>query len=282
MNFAIRKSLQPKDMHLDVKGARLRYRDAGAGPAIVFVHGWTLDLDMWEPQAAALSPGYRIIRLDRRGFGLSTGHPSLNDDVADLQALCRHLRLQCVALVGMSQGARVVLQMTQAWPAMVACLILDGPPGIGRPASEARDPQELPYEDYRRLAQSHGMAAFRREWTRHPLATLRTDEAAVRDLLAGMIARYPGNDLLAPAPRPAEIETPPAIQSIVHPVLVIGGAHDIDSRRRFAAGLACDLPRAERVEIPAAGHLCNLDNPPAYNRALRKFLERHVPAHSTP
>ncbi len=36
---------------LQLPGARLRYRDEGAGRAVVFVHGWTLDLDMWEPQA---------------------------------------------------------------------------------------------------------------------------------------------------------------------------------------------------------------------------------------
>ena len=60
------------DRHLSVPGARLRYRDEGAGPAVVFVHGWTLDLDMWEPQAP-LAAQLRLVRFDRRGFGLSSG-----------------------------------------------------------------------------------------------------------------------------------------------------------------------------------------------------------------
>src|SRR5713226_5942951 len=83
----------PEDLYIEINGARLRYRDEGKGSAVVFVHGWALDLDMWETQAAALAAAYRVVRLDRRGFGLSSGDPSLVDDVTDLHALCRHLRL---------------------------------------------------------------------------------------------------------------------------------------------------------------------------------------------
>jgi len=43
------------DLYLDVDGARLRYRDEGHGAVLILVHGWMLDLDMWEAQAAALS-----------------------------------------------------------------------------------------------------------------------------------------------------------------------------------------------------------------------------------
>ena len=57
---------------LQLPGARLRYRDEGAGRAVVFVHGWTLDLDVWEPQPP-LAAELRVVRYDRRGFGLSTG-----------------------------------------------------------------------------------------------------------------------------------------------------------------------------------------------------------------
>ncbi len=262
----------PHDLYFEAGGARLRYRDEGAGAAVVFVHGWALDLDIWEPQAAALRADYRIIRLDRRGFGLSSGIPSLLDDAADLQALCRQLHLQRIALVGMSQGARVALHTASVVPAMVACLVLDGPPSLAA-ANAARDPQDLPYEDYRRLAQTHGMSAFRREWLQHPLARLVTGDAAARELLTRVVARYPGKDLIDPLPGRPLITTPAAVQSIVPPVLVIGGALDLDSRKRSADELVRALPRAERAEIPDAGHLCNLDNPQAYVSALRNFIE---------
>ena len=264
-----------EDLYVDIGGSRLRYRDEGEGPAVVLLHGWALDLDMWEPQAAALSADYRIVRVDRRGFGLSSGEPSLVDDVSDVQALCRHLKLQRISLLGTSQGARVALHIASVSPSMISCLILDGSPRIGAAAGR-RDPQELPYEDFRHLAQTQGMTALRREWMRHPLAELKTGRADARELLARMVARYPGKDLIDPVSRPALTTTAEMIQSIAPPVLVIGGALDIDSRRRIALELVRELPRAQRAEIPDAGHLSNLDNPQAYTSALRRFLGQHA------
>jgi 3-oxoadipate enol-lactonase len=264
-----------EDLYVDIGGSRLRYRDEGEGPAVVLLHGWALDLDMWEPQAAALSADYRIVRVDRRGFGLSSGEPSLVDDVSDVQALCRHLKLQRISLLGTSQGARVALHIASVSPSMISCLILDGSPRIGAAAGR-RDPQELPYEDFRHLAQTQGMTALRREWMRHPLAELKTGRAEARELLARMVARYPGKDLIDPVSRPALTTTAEMIQSIAPPVLVIGGALDIDSRRRIALELVRELPRAQRAEIPDAGHLSNLDNPQAYTSALRRFLGQHA------
>jgi pimeloyl-ACP methyl ester carboxylesterase len=266
---------QRRDLYVEIDGARVRYRDEGDGPAVIFVHGWTLDLQMWESQAAELAPPYRVIRLDRRGFGSSSGNPSLIRDVADLRALCRHLQLQRVALVGMSQGARVALQLTSEEPAMISCLVLDGAPRIESMRGPS-GPQELPYQHYRRLAQTRGLEAFRQEWAQHPLAKLYTENARTRELLAAMIARYPGRDLAEPLPQPPLVTNLQMIQSIAPPVLVIGGALDLDSRKRTAEELMLELRRAERIEIPGAGHLCNLDNPRAYNAALRNFLDRHA------
>jgi pimeloyl-ACP methyl ester carboxylesterase len=257
-----------RDAYLRTGDATLRYREEGQGPAVIFVHGWTLDLEMWEPQSAALSAHFRVIRLDRRGFGLSSGQPSLCDDVDDIRALCRHLDLDRVAVVGMSQGARVALALLRRSPITISCLVLDGAPSIGGTGSA-----DVPYEFYRELARSSGMEAFRREWAAHPLVRLRTRDPRTHELLARMIARYAGHDLKsenAPAAAPA---APPQIQV---PVLVLSGEFDLDSRQASGDALASQAPQAERVQIPAAGHLCNLDNPAAYNAAIASFLTRHA------
>src|SRR4249919_2881523 len=80
--------------------ARLRYRDEGAGPPLVFIHGWTLDLEVWNPQAAALGGSLRIVRYDRRGFGLSEGAPGVAADLEDLARLFDHLEFGAPTLVG--------------------------------------------------------------------------------------------------------------------------------------------------------------------------------------
>src|SRR5687768_4226802 len=176
---------------LPVSGARLRYRDEGAGRAVVLVHGWTLDLDMWAPQAP-LATHLRVLSYDRRGFGLSTGQPSLNQDVADLHALISELRLTNPLLVGMSQGARVVLEFAARHPGITHGLVLDGPPPLATGGADAND---LPMDTLRQIATRDGLAAFRQHWSAHPLTQLVTPDPRTHALLARMLARYPGHDL---------------------------------------------------------------------------------------
>jgi 3-oxoadipate enol-lactonase len=263
------------DSYLETSGVRLRYRDEGRGCAVIFVHGWTLDLDQWESQAAALTGQFRVVRLDRRGFGSSSGLPSIAGDGTDLLALCQHLGLDSAALVGMSQGARVVLEFAKSHPRLTSCLVLDGPPHLGTP--EAKDSShDIPYEHYRELAQTQGLCAFRREWSEHALARLRTVDPEAHALLGRMIARYPGRDLTDPGGHADAMPLVQGFESVARPALVVNGEFDLESRKRIAGRLALQLPRVECVEIPNAGHLCNLDNPRAYNDALKRFLERHA------
>jgi pimeloyl-ACP methyl ester carboxylesterase len=261
------------DRFLTGSGARLRYRDEGRGPAVVLVHGWTLDLDMWEPQVAALRDAFRIVRLDRRGFGLSSGRSRLDCDVADLDALCRHLALGRVALVGMSQGARAVLGFAAAAPTRVSCLVLDGAPDVDGDAIADAD---VPVDHYRALVRAGGIDAFRREWAAHPLAQLQTSDPAIRTLLRTMIGRYPGTDLLDDPPSAASIRDSLQLEFMTAPALLITGDHDLASRVNAADALAQRLPHAERAAIAGAGHLPNLDSPEAYNRLVRAFLSRHA------
>jgi 3-oxoadipate enol-lactonase len=267
--------IRPPDLYLETDGVRLRYRDEGWGFAVILLHGWTLDLDQWEPQAAALAGDFRVIRLDRRGFGLSSGRPSTVADAADLSALYRHLGLNCAALVGMSQGARAVLQFAKSHPRMVSCFILDGPPRLATADAAGSNSQDVPYEHYRELTRTQGLAAFRREWSEHALARLRTNDPEAHALLARMIARYTGRDLTDTAGPADAVPFAQGFESVNRPALIMNGEFDLDSRKRFAKQLALQLPQAERVEIPGAGHLCNLDNPRAYNEALKGFLKRH-------
>jgi pimeloyl-[acyl-carrier protein] methyl ester esterase len=260
------------DRFLVVEGVRLRFRDEGRGPAVLLVHGWTLDLEMWDPLVTALRDRFRLIRLDRRGHGLSGGRPAPERDSGDLAALCRHLGVTAVALLGMSQGVRAVLGFTCMAPEQVRALILDGPP----PLDSAADP-EVPLDQYAVLVQTRGIEAFRREWARHALMQLHTPNPQARALLAAMLARYPGDDLRHPASR-VELAAPRLeLESLRLPALVLSGEYDLPGRQQAARQLAARLPDAELAMIPGAGHLPNLDNPDAYSKLCGKFLTRHCP-----
>jgi 3-oxoadipate enol-lactonase len=263
--------LHSKDLYIENGGARLRYRDEGRGRTVLFIHGWSLDLDLWEFQAEAFASLYRVVRLDRRGFGLSSGVPSLAQDVLDVGALCRFLKLEQIALVGMSQGARVALQLASADFVSVSCLVLDGMPDLASSGAAQRT-NDMPHEHYRRVAQRDGMSAFRREWAMHPLMRLETLDQRALEIRTRMIERYTGRDLLGPEVTSEFTADSPMLDARL-PVLLLNGEHDLEGRRRYAQQLASQLPQAVHVDISEAGHLCSLDNPRAYNEALKRFLE---------
>jgi 3-oxoadipate enol-lactonase len=262
------------DRYFTADGARLRYRDTGRGPVVLLVHGWTLDLEMWEPQVAALRDDFRLVRFDRRGFGLSSGRPSVAQDIQDIASLCQHLAIERAALIGMSQGVRAAMGFALTAAAKISCLILDGPPDPGNKSVPTDD--DVPLEHFRAVVRAGGMGAFRREWAAHPLLSLRTGDASAREILGSMIDRYPGNDLLDPPVNVGVPATATFIGSIDVPVLIITGEHDIPSRTQAANRLAEQSANAVRAVIAAAGHLPNLDNPQLYNTVVRTFLERHA------
>jgi non-heme chloroperoxidase len=89
-------------------GTAIHYKDWGAGPPVVFSHGWPLDADAWESQMVYLaSHGYRCIAHDRRGHGRSSqawNGNTMDTYAADLSELIEALDLNGTTLVGHSAG----------------------------------------------------------------------------------------------------------------------------------------------------------------------------------
>jgi len=95
-------------------GTQLYYKDWGAGPPVVFSHGWPLSGDAWERQMVFLaSRGYRCIAHDRRGHGRSS-QPSAGNEMDvyadDLAELIEALNLTDITLVGHSTGGGEVVR----------------------------------------------------------------------------------------------------------------------------------------------------------------------------
>jgi len=264
-----------KDQYFDVDDCHLRFRDEGghdeAREAVVLVHGWPLDLDTWDLQAADLARTFRVIRFDRRGFGLSSGRPSLATDADDLLTLLDQLHVARAAIVGMSQGARIALQAALIAPHRISSLVLDGPPAMAD--ADLESDNELPLAHYRELVRTRGLGAFRRDYLTHPFAQLNTTDRHAHRLLEQVVSRYPGRDL-RDARETSTIPDPRSLQALRKPTLVMTGELDTDARKRAGDALRAALPRAERAWVPAAGHMANLDNPRTYNDIVQSFLKR--------
>ncbi|GAB3398529.1 alpha/beta hydrolase [Schumannella luteola] len=86
----------------------IHYDDKGAGRPIVLLQGFPLTGDEWDEQRIPLlEAGYRVIALDRRGFGRSSrplGGYDYDTFADDVDAVLRHLDLRDVTLLGFSMG----------------------------------------------------------------------------------------------------------------------------------------------------------------------------------
>jgi non-heme chloroperoxidase len=89
-------------------GTELFCRRWGGGPPVLFVHGWALNSDAWQPaMLRAVRAGYQAVAYDRRGHGRSDDpgrgydYDSLADDLA---AVIEEFDLKDVTLVGHSMG----------------------------------------------------------------------------------------------------------------------------------------------------------------------------------
>ena len=123
----------------DVNGQHLYFEDHGGdGPAVVFSHGFLMDHEMFAPQVDALAGRLRIITVDARGHGQTSGAGAFDywDLAKDVLALMDHLDIAAATLVGMSQGGFVSMRASLLAPDRVRALVLiDSQAGLENEAS---------------------------------------------------------------------------------------------------------------------------------------------------
>ncbi|BBE34336.1 alpha/beta fold hydrolase [Sphingosinicella microcystinivorans] len=260
-----------KAQWVDVEGGQIPLSTHGAGAsAILFLHGWTLDHRIWQPQFddQALAQSFRLVAIDRRGFGASKAPPDLDREPEDIIAVLDHLDVDRVILVGQSQAGRAALRFANQHPGRTAGLVLVGSP-IGGLEPGPAPGEDVPLEHYRALATADRLDEMKQLWAAHPM--IQGGSGTTHAPMAAMLANYTGQDLLAPAPQPGPDIG--GLGAITAPALVITGTHDTAWRRRVGDAIAVALPHGTRAEIPEGGHLCNADAPAAFNRLLSRFAE---------
>ena len=111
----------------------LYHQEAGAGPVVVLLHAGVCDSRMWDPQWVRFPRTHRTIRYDQRGYGRSPLPHGSWSHARDLIGLLAELGIQRAALVGVSQGGQIALELAVARPDLVDALVLVGAglPGHG-------------------------------------------------------------------------------------------------------------------------------------------------------
>lgn len=260
---------------LRVDGGRLRYEDVGSGPAVVLIHGFGLDMRMWDPQLPDLAAAFRVIRYDCRGFGSSGPlDPAVPyTHASDLVTLLDHLSIEQAALVGLSYGGQVALNTALLAPTRVRALVLLDSLLEGAPWD---DESKAGLAMLRAQLSAGGVAAGREAWLAHPLFAAARQRPEVHAKLTAMVADYPGQHWLGLDPHLTDSR--PSIdllEQLTMPALVVAGERDVQGFLAMTDVLARRLPIAERVLIPGVGHMVNMEHPAAVNDLLLKFLYAH-------
>ncbi|MFV3131075.1 alpha/beta fold hydrolase [Niveispirillum sp. KHB5.9] len=254
--------------NVPVAGGTLSVERVGSGaPALLLLHGWTLDRRMWRPQVEGLGGHFTLLLPDRRGFGRSPAPPGLAREPDDVPALLDYFGIDRAVLVGHSQAGRVALSAAARHPARVAGLILLAAPHDAVSPDPTREPA-LPMARLVELVRAGEVAAAHRLWRSHPMLQV-TDTATAR-LLDEMLGDYEGRDLLAP-PEPLPVDDG-LLAAITCPALVMVGDGDAWSRVQSAARLADGLAQATSLILPGAGHMANISHASACNDTIHRFV----------
>ncbi len=111
-----------------VNSQEIFYTDSGgSGPIVILAHGFLMDQTMFDAQVAALSPEFRVITWDERGFGQTKWDGkdfSYWDSADDCLGLMDHLGIKKCVIGGMSQGGFLTLRAALTAPERVTALVL--------------------------------------------------------------------------------------------------------------------------------------------------------------
>lgn len=265
-------------------GTRIAYATSGAGYPLVMAAHWLghLEFDwqtpVFQPWIEQLGAGFRLIRHDSRGCGLSDREPertSLDALVDDLAAVVDAAGLERFALFGPSQGGAVSIAYAARYPDRVSHLILCGAFARGvlqrDPSAERREAVEA-MNRLIELGWGEPNSAFLQLFTSQffPDASLAQmnafnaiQRAATTPRMAARLARAF-----------AELDASPFLAQVNCPTLVLHCHGDarvpFDEGRRIAATIsnARFLPLESRNHFPLEGE-------PAFAaavQAIRAFL----------
>ena len=257
----------------------LSWEDTGAGPTLLFIHGWAMSGRVWRYQREQLAADHRIITLDFRGHGASsvpTTGPTIDDFAADIEALLTRLDLNQVTLVAWSMGVSATLRAFPALRDRISNLILVG--GTPRFTASGNFPHGLAPDEARgmaiRLKRQYGRTMeefFRGMFAEGEVASDQYQQI-VQDIVKG------GN---LPEPRVAlrSLESLAAtdlrssLAAVDCPTLLIHGEEDHICLPGASRYMAEQIPQARLELLPGIGHAPFLSRPTRFNNLILNYIK---------
>jgi pimeloyl-ACP methyl ester carboxylesterase len=252
------------------------------GPLVLFLHGIGGGRTNWLAQLRAVAPAARAAALDLRGYGESgrgAAQSTIEDYCSDILRVADALGAARLVLCGLSYGSWIATSFAMRHPERLAGLVLSGGcTGM----SEAGIAEREAFQAAREVPLNAGRTPA--DFAPAVVDVLAGPDAgeAVRQALFASMAAIPAatyRDALHCFTHPPESFD---FSRLAMPVLMMTGRHDRlaspDEIRGVAGRIVAAAPSAfVRFEvIEDAGHVCNVEQPEAYNRVLFAFVSEVV------
>ena len=254
---------------LESPGLQLHYQLDGPadGPCLVLSHSLGCTLEMWEPQVAAFSREYRVLRYDTRGHGRSGVPPrpyTLEQLGANVLGLLDALGIERAQYCGLSMGGATGMWLATHAPQHIERLVLcNTTPWLGPPAAMNARIETLLRDGMPTMVEAILERWFTAEFrTRGPLAV---------DRVRQMLLSTPVDGYVGCCEALRDMDQRAALAQIAAPTLVIAGTYDPAPTPEAARAWASTIPNARFLELPAA-HLSNIGAAELFNEAVLAFL----------
>lgn len=274
---------------------RLYTEVSGTGPALVLLHGWGLNVRVWDGLAAALRERFRIIAVDLPGHGRSAWLPQ-RSALAEQAALVRETVAEFTheySLLGWSLGGQIALRLVATLHA-IAAHSAAVPATVHRLVLIATTPRLVAGPDWphgappeRLTAQAAGLRTdYRRTVSDFLELQVRGSASGAETLERLRAALFAHGDsgsehtrepaFLAALARGLELlrdnDLRPLLADVTLPTLVIAGQYDRVTMPAASHALADSLPDARYVEIRRAAHAPFLSHLPEISALISDFL----------
>ena len=266
--------------YVEVDGDRFAYRRWGAGTdvPIVLIQHFRGGMDHWDPVLTdGLAAGREVILVNGRGVASSSGTPrylvaDMADDIAQVMVALGVTRAD---VLGFSLGGFIAQDLTRQHPELVRKLVLVGTgPRGGDPTLDPAvfevAPRPVPtVDDFLFLFFGRSDAAEqagRDFWDRRHLRTDQDPPSSPEVSDAQTASLF---DWLTPL----SADEPFAhLREIHQPTLVVNGTNDVMIASINSWHLSQNIPNAQLVIYPDAGHAAQFQYPQRFLGHLLQFL----------
>jgi pimeloyl-[acyl-carrier protein] methyl ester esterase len=248
----------------------------GNGPDLVLLHGWGLNVRVWDGLVEELRDRFRMIAVDLPGHGRSPWSPGRNTPAE--QAWLLHSTLAPISnrysLLGWSLGGQIALDLAAAMPAQIDKLVL-----------VATTPRFTAAPDWPYGMKADAIAKMAMQLREDYKQTVSDflDLQVRGSLEGGNVIEQLRNALFVHGPaKPEALEAGlstlatsdlrPTLPHVRTPTLVIAGQNDRITAPGASRALAEALPDAQYVEMRRAAHTPFLSHRKEFAAVLARFL----------